>query len=316
VPATTGVPGLFSVETAETLPKGVVTLSAYLNKFSRAPGSATVLTNGLSAAVGITNKITLFAQFDPYIHFHVGQPPQLSLRQPPGCPHTVPHAPIYCALNPGPLNNSWVGPAAGFVPDFPFAAYDNSDWGPLTLGLKTNFFSEKRGDPLSVSLGAGFIIPTRSTAAELANFGAQTGTLTLSFTLGLSKRFQNGILLANNFTYIVTRNPHLNGQTLFTPGDRAIFGQGFLFPIRRRLQLLTEYTAMVIQEGHFFGVFGIDTQNTSCGPSVPVDGVWGVRWYFHRSAALDIGYRYMLNLTQVDDRHGFVFKIGTSFRGF
>jgi hypothetical protein len=80
--------------------------------------------------------------------------------------------------------------------------------------------------------------------------------------------------------------------------------------------LLTEYTALLTQEGHAFGLVRIDTQNTSLGPSVLVDGVWAVRWYFRRSAALDIGYWYMLNLHQVDDRNGFVFKIGKSFRGF
>jgi hypothetical protein len=313
VPATTGTPGLFTVETAETLPKGVLTASSYVNKFSRAPGSVTVLNGGFSLAAGLTNKITLFAQFEPYRHLHVSQPSQLSLRQPAGCPHTVFDAPIYCGLNPGPLHNSWKGPAAGYVEGYPFAAFNNSDWGPVTLGFKVNFWSETRGDPLSVSLRTDFIIPTNSAKAELAKFGAQTGTFNYSFSLGLSRSFRHGILLANNVTYLVTRNPTSHGQTLLTPADEIIFGQGFIFFAEHRLQFLTEYTAVFPQEGHAFGVVGIETENTSLGPSTPIDGVWGVRWYWRKSAALDVGYRYMLNLHQVQDRNGFIFKISKSF---
>ena len=314
VPATTGGPGLFTVETAETLPKGVFTTSAYLNKFSRAPGSVTVLSAGFSLAAGLTKKITVFAQFEPYRYLNIGEPSQLSLRQPAGCPHDVFKAPIYCGLNPGPLHNSWKGPAAGYVQDYPFAAFNNSDWGPVTLGFKVNFWSETRGDPLSVSLRTSFIIPTNSAKAELDKSGAQSGALNYSFSLGLSKSFRRGIVLANNVTYVVTRNPQSHGQTLLTPGDEMIFGQGFIFFAQHRLQLLTEYTAVFTQEGHAFGVVGIDTENTSVGPSTPVDGVWGVRWYCRKSAALDVGYRYMLNLRQVQDRSGFVFKISKSFR--
>jgi hypothetical protein len=309
MPATTGAPGIFNVETAESLPKGVFTVSAYTSKFGRAPGSVTILSGGASFAAGLTNKITVFAQFEPYRHLHIGEPAQLSLRQPPGCLHDVFKAPIYCGVNSGPLNNSWHGPAAAYVSDFPFAAYNKSDYGPVTLGLKANFWSETRGDPLSVSVGASFMIPTESSATELAKFGAQTGTLNYSFTLALSKTFSRGIMLANNVTYLATRNPHIGSQTLLTPGDEMIFGQGFVFRAQHRLQFLTEFTCNMVQEGHAFGLIGIDTENTSLGPSNPVDGVWGARWYFLDSAALDVGYRYMLNLHQLNDRSGFTIKI-------
>ena len=301
------------VVTAESLPKGIITVSGYGNKFGRAPGSATILSAGFSSAVGLTNKITAFLQFEPYRHLQIGDPLQLSLRQPPGCPHDVFKAPIYCGVNPGPVNNSWKGPAAAYVGDFPFAAYNRSDWGPVTLGIKGNFWSETRGDPLSVSVAASLVIPTETAAAELAKFGVQSGTFNYSFTLALSKTLRREIVLANNVTYLVTRNPHSNGQTLLTPGDEMTFGQGFVFRAQHRLQFLTEFTCVMVQEGHAFGVIGIDTQNTSLGPSDPVDGVWGLRWYFRNSAALDVGYRYMLNLHQLNDRSGFTVKISKVF---
>lgn len=315
VPATTGSPGVFTVQTAETLPKGVFTFSAYSNKFGTAPGSVTVLSGGLNVGAGLTKKLMVFAQFEPYIHFHIGEPSQLSLRMPRDCSHDVYRAPIYCGLPPpGPdWVNSWHGPAAAFVPQFPFAAYNTSDFGPVTLGVKYNFYSETRGDPLSVSLAGGLIVPTESTATELAKFGAQTGTLDFSFTLALSKTLWREVVLANNVTYLAVRNPHVGDVRLLEPGDVITFGQGFIFRSQSRLQFLTEYTCEMTQEGQAFGLIGINTENTSLGPSDPVDGVWGVRWYFFTSAALDVGYRYMLNLHQLNDRSGFTIQVSKVF---
>jgi hypothetical protein len=315
VPATSGTPGIFTVETAESLGKGVFTFSAYGNRFGRAPGSATLVAGGIDVAAGVTNKLMIFANFEPYRHINIAAPSQLSLRQPANCPHNVFEAPIYCGVNPGPLNNSWKGPAAGYVADFPFAAYNKSDYGPVTVGFKANFWSETRGDPLSVSMRFSLLIPTETSATELAKFGLQTGTLNYSFTLGLSKTVWREVVLANNVTYLVTRNPHIGTQTLMTPGDEIIFGQGFIVRAQHRLQFLMEYTGILPQEGHGFGLIGIDTENTSQGPSDAVDGVWGVRWYLTKTTALDVGYRYMLNLPQLHDRSGFNIKISKTLGG-
>ena len=314
MPSTNGTPGVYTVETAESLPKGVFAATAYTNKFGRAPGSVTILDGGFTIAGGITKKLTAFLAFDPYIHIHLGEASQLSLNKPPGCPHDVFKAPIYCGVNDGPLKpQSWHGPAASYVAGYPYAARDTTDFGPVTVGAKFNFYSETRGDPLSVSLGGAMIIPTESTAHEYANFGAQSGTLDFSITLALSKTLWKEVVLANNVTYLITRNPHIGNQTLYTPADVIIFGQGFIFRSQHRLQFITEYTCEMQQEGHAFGVIGIDTENTSLGPSDPVDGVWGARWYFLDSAALDVGYRYMLNLHQINDRSGFSIKISKVF---
>ena len=44
----------------------------------------------------------------------------------------------------------------------------------------------------------------------------------------------------------------------------------------------------------------------------PIDGIWGVRVYILPVTAIDIGYRYMLSLTNATDRNGFVIKLGFS----
>ncbi len=60
-------------------------------------------------------------------------------------------------------------------------------------------------------------------------------------------------------------------------------------------------------------MISIETQNTLLGPNDPVDGVWGLRWYMLNSVAVDAGYRYMLNLHQLNDRSGFTVKISKAF---
>ena len=129
----------------------------------------------------------------------------------------------------------------------------------------------------------------------------------------MSKTLSREIVLASNVTYLVTQNPHIAGESLLTPADQIIFGQGFIFRSQHRLQFLTEYTCEMGQEGHAFGLISIETQNTLLGPNDPVDGVWGLRWYMLNSVAVDAGYRYMLNLHQLNDRSGFTVKISKAF---
>lgn len=59
--ATTGTLGLFMLETGQNLPKGGWSASGYLNKFSRMPGSVTVLNLGMNFGVGITNRLSFYA---------------------------------------------------------------------------------------------------------------------------------------------------------------------------------------------------------------------------------------------------------------
>jgi len=64
--ATTGTIGVFTVETADTLPKGGFGFSAYGNKFGRMPGSVTVFQLGVDASYGLTDWLNIYAAFNPY----------------------------------------------------------------------------------------------------------------------------------------------------------------------------------------------------------------------------------------------------------
>jgi outer membrane protein OmpA-like peptidoglycan-associated protein len=83
-------------------------------------------------------------------------------------------------------------------------------------------------------------------------------------------------------------------------------GAGFILRPESRVQFMNEYTSVVF--------VGPSTQNTSFGARDPLDGVWGVRLFPTDNLGLDLGYRYMLNLSNAQDRHGFVIKLGYAHR--
>ena len=79
MPALDGNPGLFLLETGETLPKHGWSLGIGLNKFSRMPGDITSLQLVPSFGYGATNWLSLFFQINSYDYIHVGEPSLLSL---------------------------------------------------------------------------------------------------------------------------------------------------------------------------------------------------------------------------------------------
>lgn len=301
MPATTGTLGLFTVESGETLPAKGYSFSAFGDKFSRAPGSVSVLSLGWSFAVGVADRVNLYVQMDPHRHVHIGNPSQLSLDTPPFGQ---------------PFGNTFYRPvgsgAPGYVEDFPFAFANGGGIGELTVGIKFNLLSELRGNPFSLSLRNDFFIPTRSKFSDLLDDEVQTGVFDYNVGLAANKTLFNHSLVALlNWDYRFTKDPHfslLNMQTntvqpvSITLGDQMKVGAGFLLFPERRLQIMTEYTGLIFVGDH--------TPNTTLGPRDPVDGVWGVRFYPAKWMAVDAGYRYMLNLSQVKDRNGFVVKVG------
>ena len=79
MPALDGNPGLFTLETGETLPKHGFSLGIGLNKFSRMPGEVTSLQLIPALGYGVTRWFSLFFNIDAQDHLHVGAPSQLSL---------------------------------------------------------------------------------------------------------------------------------------------------------------------------------------------------------------------------------------------
>jgi hypothetical protein len=301
--ATTGTIGLFTLETADTLPKHAFAFSAFGNKFGRMPGSVTILEIGADLSYGITDKLNLYAAFDPYGHVHVGCPGQLSLRSVPlnTCAPFAPPVPVsFFPAAPG--------SAPGYVLDYPFASNNNGGIGNITLGLKYAFLSERQGAPVSFSIRNDLIISTRTDPNRLLGNGTQASPLSDMVSLALSKQWSNVITATFNFGYMVVRSPRDNqANILFGMPDQVRTGVGFLMFPGSRFQPMLEYS----------GVVFVSTPNTqpdnSFGARDPVDQVSGLRVYPWKFLAFDVGYRRMLNLRDLNDRSGFVIKIGTAY---
>jgi outer membrane protein OmpA-like peptidoglycan-associated protein len=306
--ATTGTLGLFTVETADTLPKKGFSFTTGVNKFSREPGSITVLDVGTGFGVGLADWLTAYVQFDPRRHVHVDRPDQLSLDTPTNGTFQQFDNTIYRSITPGPVTR----PA--YVEDFPFANSNGGGAGDVVLGLKFGLFSERRGAPVSFSVRTEFDIPTKTGLNDLLDNQGQLGTFGALVGLALSKTmFHKSMVATTNWSYTYTRDPSFNlinsqtgmPETLHVGlADQMRFSAGFLMFPQHRIQLMNEYTGLVFVGNH--------TPNTTFGPRDPVEGIWGVRLYAAPWLAVDVGYGYMLNLYYHRDRNGFVVKVGTT----
>lgn len=295
--AFSGGVGLFTVDTGDTLPKHGVTLEIGANKFSRDPGSITVLQTGWSLGYGITDKLTAFMQFDVHNHVHVDNPAELSLDSGTGGQFGNT---IYNSLVPGGL------PA--YVEDYPFAFTNNGGIGTIDLGAEYGILSERRGDRASVALRGDVFIPTVRSINSLLNNQSQSGATDFQFGANVSKTVLGDyIVLTGDAGYRVTRDPadEFNNSPALVRADQINVGAGFLAFPQDRVQIMSEYTGTVFVGSH--------TPDTSFGARDPVDTVWGVRVYLMHDVALDVGYRYMLNLHDVVDRNGFVIKLGAGY---
>ncbi len=289
--------GLFTIDTGDTLPRHGATFEIGANKFSRDPGSITVLQLGWSVGYGITDKLTAFVQFDMHNHVHVDNPAELSLDSGTGPQYGNT---IYNTIVPGGL------PA--YVEDYPFAYTNNGGIGTIDAGAKYGLLSERRGDKVSLALRGDLFIPTKTSISDLLVNQSQTGALDFQLGANLSKTILNDeVVLTSDVAYRATRNPadDFNNSPALTIADQINVGAGFLAFPQHRVQIMSEYTGTVFVGSH--------TPDTSFGARDPIDTVWGVRVYLTRFAALDVGYRYMLNLQDVVDRNGFVVKLGAGY---
>jgi hypothetical protein len=301
IAATTGTLGLFTLETGQTLPKGGWSFSGSVNKLTLMPGSVSVLDIGVNVGFGITNRLSIYAAFDPYQHTHIGLPTELSLDTPSigALATTYPEfgTTIYRQLGPT------LRP--GYVENFPFAGENGGGVGDVTVGVKYGLLSQDRGAPISLSLRNDFDIPTVTSLTDLLQNGTQTGTFNDEVALALSKNWGRIVTVTSNFGYLFTPDPTSGGVVMFHQADQFIPGVGFILFPGSRIQVMDETDGLVFVGRH--------TPDMTFGARDPVAGVWGVRFYVNNAIAVDAGYRYMLNLSNAVDRSGFIVKIGTTW---
>lgn len=285
--------GLFTIDSGETIARHGLSFDVDANKFSRNPGSITVLETGWSIGYGVTDKLTAIFQWNVHNHVHVDNPAELSLDSGTGAQYGNT---IYNSLVPG-------GTPA-YVEDFPFAYTKNGGVGNIDIGAKYGLLSESRGDQLSLALRGDIFVPTVTSIPNLLVNQSQSGALDFQFGADVTKSVLDDELeLTGDMGYRVTRDPgpEFNNSPALTRADQMNAGFGFLMFPQSRVQVMSEYTATVFVGAH--------TPDTTFGARDPIDTVWGLRLYLTQMAAMDIGYRYMINLPDVLDRNGFVVKL-------
>jgi outer membrane protein OmpA-like peptidoglycan-associated protein len=307
MPALDGNPGLFTLETGDTLPKHGFDLGIGLNKFSRMPGEITSLQLIPAFGYGVTRWFSVFFNIDAQDHIHVGAPSQLSLS-------------AVNALNPQFQNTIYnsVIPSTGFRPgyveDAPFVSHTGTGVGEIDLGFKIGLLSERRGKPISLSIRNDFYIPTQTGFNNLISNQVQYGKFNYGIGVEASKTIlHHSITATANWAYRFTRDSTFNnvtidgvtGTAVLNLADQMQVGAGMLIFPEKRFQIITEYDATIY--------LGSGIKNTTVGPRDPVDSLTGIRLYAWKWAALDLGYRYSLDLTGHRDRNGFVIKVGTAF---
>ncbi|HEV2388000.1 MAG TPA: OmpA family protein [Candidatus Acidoferrales bacterium] len=298
MPGMNGTPGLFTLNTGDTLPKGAFSVTGFVDKYGRAPASLTVLNAGWRFGVGVTNRLSLFVGWDVYRHINLANPTALSLNSKPTKPvfdNTIYRIPFL------PLSNR-----PSYVEDFPFAFENNGGIGPVMLGAEFGILSEQRGNPFSLAIRDEAWIPTKHGLANLLdNSGVQTGAFSDLIGVSASKTWADIVRWTFDYGYLFTRDPREGSQHLVTLADQNQIGTGFLFFPYSRIQILTEYDGVIYT--------GSATPTMTFGPRDPVEGLWGVRLYPYHIVALDLGYGYMMNLPQVQDRHAFIVKLSTEY---
>jgi outer membrane protein OmpA-like peptidoglycan-associated protein len=298
MPPTTGVNGLFALESGEPLPRKTIATTAGANKFSRAPGSVTVLNTLLGVAVGLNDRFSLFLNFNPSSHLHVIRPTELSLNPiTAGCP--LVRNTIYRSVTCTPSGN------AAYVEDFPFANHSGGGVGMVTAGAKFNLLSQQRGNHFGFSVRADVGFQTVNGLSSLLDNQSQNGQLNFGLTAAATRNIGQLMEGTLNVGLRLSRNPRGGGSELLKQAQQFRGGFGMLMFPRGRIQVISEYSGIMF--------FGDATPNTTFGPRDPMEGVWGVRLYPWKQVAIDLGYRYALNLKDNSDKHGFVAKLGTAW---
>ena len=296
-----GNPGLFTLETGELLPKGGFDFTAGSNKISRMPGSITVLQTGPALGFGVTRWFSLFLQVNADEHIHVDVPTNLSLN-PQGNTGVQFQNTIYSSILPTPFSN----PA--YVEDYPFASVNGGGVGEVDLGFKLGLLSERRGNPISLSIRNDFYIPTKRGFNNLLDDEVQSGQFNYGIGVEASKNIHHSLLATLNFAYRLTRQSTFNVATPTGPqaeilkqADQVSGGIGLLMFPDKRINIITEYDGLVyVRKG---------IPNTTFGSRDPAESVTGLRLYLWKGVAIDVGYRYSLSLAQDLDRNGFIAKL-------
>ena len=197
------VPTFLGVPTAEVLPSGRMSVMAWYSNFDERQGVTDVTQYGLSAAVGVLNRLELFGSWRGLrLHRNVDQP-------------------VFDASDPD---------VGGVSNEFPYLRRGWTDelGGPMSAGVKLNLLSQSREEPMALAAQLTGKFPAGATQAS-------TNDLDLRFDLIGGREIGEGIEFTGALGYVLRGDPDE-----FRLADGVTWGLASAFPSRTPLRALLE----------------------------------------------------------------------------
>jgi len=203
LPTIYGDTGLWFVPTAETLPSGRFSFSAFRANFDRRQGLTDVNNFGVTGAVGLGDRFELFASW------------RLVRLDRDVRPTFVPEEPTF----------------GGVSQEFPYVrrGWSKTLGGPVTVGGKWSLISQSRGDAMSLAPRIMVKFPSGSTWASTNDWDGH-------LDLVASREFEETIELAGVAGAVIRGDPDE-----FRVSDGVTWGLGATFPSRSPLRALVEW---------------------------------------------------------------------------
>ena len=203
LPTFYGDTGLWLVSTAETLPSGRWSLSAFRANWDRRQGLTDVNQIGLTGAVGIGGRLELFGSWRTVRL-------DRDVR-----PTFIPTEPVF----------------GGVSQEFPYIrrGWSKTLGGPIIVGAKYSLVSQSRGDAISVAPRIMAKFPSGSTWASTNDWDGH-------FDLIVSREFARQVELTGMAGAVLRGDPDE-----FRVSDGVTWGLGAMLPTRTRIRALVEY---------------------------------------------------------------------------
>jgi OOP family OmpA-OmpF porin len=203
LPTINGDTGFWFVPTAETMPAGRWSVSAFRSNFDRRQGLTDVSQVGLTAAVALGDRFELFGSW------------KIVRLDRDVRPVFIGTEPVF----------------GGVSQEYPYLrrGWSKTLGGPVIVGGKFSMISQSRGDAMSIAPRLMFKFPSGSSWASTNDWDGHVDLI-------LSREFEQQVELTGTAGAVLRGDPDE-----FQVSDGLTWGLGASFPSRSRLRALVEY---------------------------------------------------------------------------
>ena len=279
-----GTTGLFKSYDAETLLQGEMNFSLGVDQYNRDPNKLVIRDYPVSFSIGLLDRVEFYASW--IWQRHIDSNDIAYYRLLPG------EAPRPAQTRLG---------VTSFTQAAPFIDVPRAN-GPsdLMLGVKFNFLSERKGNPLGLGLAVFTQMPLGESNVRM-NRGLTAGTNSGGFVMLLSKRAGKIAQVHFNTGVNWVGNPDWYEQTLADLQNEFIWRGGAAFPAYGHVQIIGEVSGTT-----YWG-----TRTMGLNPRAAVDVIGGVRFYPAKWITVGAGYQATINHVKEDPGAG-ILPAGTN----